>query len=85
MIMSYSKLSMDDSSIYRHYSYLRSTLSQYFQKFVPVVNFNGEIELDEMFLGAKRGAHGRNPAPSSIVFGIFSYTMMLYVKSRFEM
>ena len=70
---------MDDSSIYRHYSYLRSTLSQYFQKFVPVLPFHGEtIGLDEIFLGAKkRGAHGRNPAPSSIVFGIFSFTMML--------
>ena len=40
---------------------------------MPVIPFRGStIEIDEMFLGAKKkGPHGRNPAPSCIVFGNF--------------
>ena len=40
---------------------------------MPVIPFHGStIEIDEMFLGAKKKRpHGRNPAPSCIVFGNF--------------
>ena len=57
--------------IYAHFAFLRSTLSEYFEKFIPLIPFQGStIEIDEMFLGAKKkGRHGRNPAPSCVVFG----------------
>ena len=77
-ILSYSTMAISSSLIYQHFSYLISTLSSYFQRFMPIIPFDGQtIEIDEMFLGAKKkGSHGRNPAPSCLVFGILFWLLI---------
>jgi transposase-like protein len=45
-------------------------ISEYLNRYIPMISFSGEIEVDEMFLGARRrGHHGRLPHPSEIIFG----------------
>ena len=57
-------IALSSSSIYLQFAYFRSLISDYFQKYMPILPLRGDIiEIDEIFLGAKKkGPNGRNPA-----------------------
>ena len=49
----------------------RDLVSEYFQRFMPLISVPGPVEIDECHLGSRvRGRHGRIPNPGQVVFGI---------------
>ena len=45
-------------------------ISCYLQKFLPLLELPGPVEIDETYIGTRRrGYHGRIPAQKATVFG----------------
>jgi len=50
-------------------------ISSYLQRYIPLINLPGSVEIDECHLsGRRKGDHRRLPAPVNMIFGIICRT-----------
>jgi hypothetical protein len=62
-------------SINKHFNNFKSLISNYYKDNIPLIEFTGEIEIDEVYLSARRrGKNGRIPRKGAIVMGLFNRT-----------
>ena len=59
-------------TVYTYFDSLRTIISDYIKDYLPLIELEGAIEIDETFIGAKRRTdHGRIPKSHHTVFGNF--------------
>jgi hypothetical protein len=57
-------------SVYSYINNVKKIVSYFFDNYIPIIQLEGNIKIDEVFIKGKEGFNNGRNAPASIIFGL---------------